>query len=149
MIAPGFLRIVTVCMSIFAWFSVSEVKAAGPFVDFFRAVRHSITHPEEKPRAHRKSHKQNNRASSPEVSSQRKSGSVVSAPPNGENVRVGKAATSTKKEKNDLRYGTPVPGRQGFVTSPFAPESGYIDVRGFAPGTAVKDPYTGKVFLNP
>src|SRR5439155_16140795 len=47
------------------------------------------------------------------------------------------------------RYGTPVPGKNGFVTSPFSPNSGYIDVRGFAPGTPVKDPYTGKVFLTP
>jgi len=35
------------------------------------------------------------------------------------------------------------------VTSPFSPNSGYIDVRGFSPGTPVKDPYTGKVFLTP
>jgi len=48
-----------------------------------------------------------------------------------------------------LRYATPVPGKNGFVTSPFSPNSGYIDVRGFAPGTPVKDPYTGKVFLTP
>ncbi|PYL28246.1 MAG: hypothetical protein DMF45_09810 [Verrucomicrobia bacterium] len=53
------------------------------------------------------------------------------------------------KKGDDLRYGTPVPGKNGFVTSPFSPNSGYIDVRGFAPGTPVKDPYTGKVFLTP
>ncbi len=46
-------------------------------------------------------------------------------------------------------YATPVPGKAGFVTSPHAPYSGYVDVRGFPPGTEVKDPYTGKIFLVP
>ncbi|MEO6847140.1 MAG: hypothetical protein ABI443_06610 [Chthoniobacterales bacterium] len=48
-----------------------------------------------------------------------------------------------------LKYGTPVPNKPGFVTSPYSPYSGYVDVRGFPPGTEVKDPYTGKVFLVP
>lgn len=52
-------------------------------------------------------------------------------------------------EKKDYQYGTAVPGKPGFVTSPHAPYSGYVDVRGFPPGTEVKDPYTGKIFLVP
>jgi hypothetical protein len=49
----------------------------------------------------------------------------------------------------DLPYAKGVAGKPGFVTSPFAPAAGYIDVRGFPPGTEVKDPYSGKTFLVP
>ena len=50
--------------------------------------------------------------------------------------------------KGDYPYGVPVPGKQGFVRSPYSPDK-MTDVRGYAPGTEVKDPYTGKIFLVP
>jgi hypothetical protein len=53
------------------------------------------------------------------------------------------------KAKGDMPYAIPGPGRKGVVTSPYAPRGNYIDVSAFAPGTAVKDPYTGKIFLVP
>ncbi len=55
------------------------------------------------------------------------------------------APTATR----DYSYGTPVPGKVGFVTSPHSPYAGYVDVRGFPPGTEVKCPYSGKIFLVP
>lgn len=56
---------------------------------------------------------------------------------------------TTSATTHDIPYGTPVPGKPGFVTSPFAPKDRYVDVRGFPPGTEVKDPYSGKIFLVP
>jgi bla regulator protein BlaR1 len=48
-----------------------------------------------------------------------------------------------------LPPGTAVPNKPGFVTSPHAPSSGYIDVRGFPAGAEVKCPYSGKMFRVP
>ena len=49
----------------------------------------------------------------------------------------------------EISYGIPVPGKPGFVTSPHAPQAGFVDVRGFPPATEVKDPYTGRIFIVP
>lgn len=43
----------------------------------------------------------------------------------------------------------PVPGKPGYVFSPFDSSGGYVDVNGYASGSKVKDPYSGKVFLVP
>lgn len=59
------------------------------------------------------------------------------------------AGSEPAAKKGEVPYATPVPGKPGFVTSPHAPYSGYVDVRGFPPGTEVKCPYTGKIFLVP
>jgi hypothetical protein len=36
---------------------------------------------------------------------------------------------------------------RGLIPSPFAPNEGYLDIRGIPIGTKVKDPYTGKSFI--
>jgi hypothetical protein len=59
------------------------------------------------------------------------------------------SAVPAEKAKGDLPYGIPVPGRKGMVTSPYFPERNYVDVSAFASGSAVRDPYTGKIFLVP
>jgi hypothetical protein len=51
--------------------------------------------------------------------------------------------------KGDIPYATPVPGKPGFVTSPYAPNSGYVDERGAPPGKMDTCPFTGKPFLVP
>jgi hypothetical protein len=59
------------------------------------------------------------------------------------------ASVPPEKANGDMPYGIPVPGHKGMVTSPYSPEGNYIDVTAFAPGSAVRDPYTGKIFLVP
>lgn len=63
------------------------------------------------------------------------------------------SSTSTKttsaSSSGGLPYAKPVPGKAGYVFSPYDKNGGYVDVTGFAPGSKVKDPYSGKVFLVP
>lgn len=58
-------------------------------------------------------------------------------------------APTIKPSMDTLPYGTPVPGRPGMVNSPFATQLQLVDVTGMAPGEAVKDPYSGKLFRVP
>lgn len=42
-----------------------------------------------------------------------------------------------------------VPGKPGYVFSPYDPNGGYVDVNGYTSGSKVKDPYSGKIFVVP
>jgi hypothetical protein len=42
-----------------------------------------------------------------------------------------------------------VPGKPGYVSSPFDTKGRYIDVHGYPPGSKVKDPWTDKIFIVP
>ena len=139
---------VVVWLSIFSVVAPVRVAEAGPFRVFFQSLRSAIAHPNEKPRSHRRSHKHNETPPNDASDSQTLDSSVP-APPGRRNVRVAKAASGLAEQKPELPYGSPVPGKSGLVTSPFAPDRGYVDVTGFPPGTQVHDPYTGKIFLTP
>jgi hypothetical protein len=124
----------------------------GPFENFFRKLKRAFSEPQQHQPTRRSSHKQTVETPSPsnEGSVTPAATSGASAPPSAPSEHNTRAATrAASKKGEDLPYGTPVPGKKGFVTSPFSPDAGYIDVRGFVPGTPVKDPYTGKVFLAP
>lgn len=146
---PSF-RAIVILLLLAMLSSSADVANAGPFRDFFRALRSAIAQPQDKPRLHRsRSSYKHNETPPSDASNIQTSGSPVPAAPGQPDVRWAKAASGTSQEKTDLQYGTPVPGKPGFVTSPFAPDKGYVDVTGFPPGTEVKDPYTGKTFLTP
>ena len=140
--------------AIVVWLSISTISTAtdaakaGPFQDFFRTVRSAIAHPKETPRAHRSTHKRKKTLPS-DASNSQTSQTPTPAAPGQPDVRWAKAGSLASDEKANLPYGTPVQGKPGLVTSPFAPDAGYVQVIGFPPGTPVEDPYTGKIFLTP
>ncbi|HEX4696704.1 MAG TPA: hypothetical protein VH254_03440 [Candidatus Udaeobacter sp.] len=152
---------IVVWLSMFAVVSPITVAEAGPFRDFFQAIRSAVAPAREKPRAHRRIHKHNetppsdvsdskhNETPPSDASDNQTSSRPVPAPLDRRDVRVAKAAAGATQQKTELPYGTPVPGKPGLVTSPFAPDRGYVDVTGFAPGTEVQDPFTGKTFITP
>src|SRR6267143_2041258 len=145
------VRTIVVLLSIITVITVTDVAEGGPFRDFFRALRSAVAHPHETPRPHRSSRSSHKHNETPptDASNSQTSGTPVAAPRGRPDVRMAKAGSGRNQQKADLLYGTPVPGKPGLVMSPFAPDSGYVDVTGFPPGTEVEDPYTGKIFLTP
>lgn len=147
-------RIVLAAMSLL-WIGAGAISAEtdepGPFERFFRAMRHAVKESDAKSHSHSskskpKSTERTNTATAASTPTAT-AGPGVHKPPNEANTRAATRAGS--KKGDDFRYGIPVPGKKGFVTSPYSPESGYIDVRGFQPGTPVKDPYSDKIILTP
>ena len=125
---------------------MGDVADAGSFLDFLKAIGNSIAHPQKKSPSRTKSTKQ---STSKLTASAKPTVGPSPGPLDERNVRTASAAPEAKDGKADVPYAIPVPGKRGFVISPFAPDSGYIDVHQFPPGTDVKDPFTGKVFRTP
>lgn len=57
--------------------------------------------------------------------------------------------TPPSAQTGKIPYAKPVPGKPGYVYSPFDPNGGYVDVTGYAAGSKAKDPYSGKIFIVP
>ncbi len=95
----------------------------------------------------------NSRRSSDEASSPsptQRTPEISAAPEQSPVKTTNVAAEAPKKVATEtLPYGTPVAGRPGMVTSPFAQKQQLVDVTGLAPGDTVKDPYSGKLFRVP
>ena len=73
----------------------------------------------------------------------------VTPTPTPMEIRLATIAPPDGRRSRDLPYGVAVPNRPGLVTSPYAPNEGFVDVRAFPKSTEVMDPFTGKVFLTP
>jgi hypothetical protein len=142
------LQAIVVWLAITTIFTATDAAQAGPFHDFFRTVRSAIAHPKETPRPHRSTRKRRKTPPS-DASNSETSVKPTPAAPGQPDVRWAKAGSIASDEKANLQYGTPVQGKPGLITSPFAPDAGYVQVIGFPPGTPVEDPYTGKIFLTP
>lgn len=126
------------------------VAQAGP-LDFFRRVRDSIAHPRHHQRTVTKT--QSNRDNGTTVKRNDVRPPELKEPEATETPETAttRAASTTpaQRTRTDLPYGLPVPNKPGFVISPYSPNAGYVDIRGFPTGAEVKDPYTGKVFITP
>ena len=57
--------------------------------------------------------------------------------------------TSSTTSAAQFPVAKPVPGKPGYVFSPYDPNGGYVDVSGYPSGSKVKDPYSQKIFLVP
>ena len=133
------------------YFSLGQnLATAGP-LDFFKRVRDSIAHAR-----HRHSARQTIPTKRENSTSRNNDGATtrndLRPPPLVEAEEPPPVASSvppTERSRTDFPYGIPVPNKPGFVTSPYSPKSGYVDIRGFPSGTEVKDPYTGKIFITP
>ena len=132
-------------LTLIGFLMMRDVADAGSFMDFLQAIGNSIAHPQKQSKSRTKSTK----LASKHTASPKPSLGPSPGPLDEHNVPTASAAPEAKGGKTDVPYAIPVPGKQGFVTSPFAPNSGYIDVHQFPPGTDVKDPFTGKVFRTP
>lgn len=130
---------------------------ANPVGDFFKKVGQSISHlrkgtpPPKKPR--RKTSQNNKEGGAP---ADAESTLVSPAPPTPTPtptptpVDIRPAALApTAEKRRDVPYAVGVPDMPGFVTSPYAPNQGLVDVRAFPSSTEVLDPFTGKIFLTP
>src|SRR3982074_2118712 len=62
-----------------------------------------------------------------------------------------KPSPSSQKSASSTQFpvAKPVPGRPGLVFNPFNTSGGYIYVRGYAPGSKVKDPDSQQIFIVP
>lgn len=77
------------------------------------------------------------------------SGPPVSSQPQNSGDQTPRPVSSPKPGSGlDFPTAKPVEGKPGYVYSPFDPGK-YVDVSGYAPGSKVKDPYSGKIFLVP
>ena len=134
---------------------------AEPVGDFFKKVGQSVSNafqPRPTPNPNEKKTKRvSRRATSPRSNFVAASPTPLAQPVDlvkeekvSPSVTVQRASSvAAEKAKGDLPYGIPVPGHKGMVTSPYSPEGNYIDISAFASGSAVRDPYTGKIFLVP
>lgn len=126
---------------------------AGSVGDFFKRVGRSISHLGQStptPSPHKGSRKTDASAKKPPEKPLEQSIAAPATPaPTPVEVRAAAIAVPDPKGRRDVPYGVAVPNKPGFVTSPYAPTQGLVDVRAFPSSTEVLDPFTGKIFLTP
>ena len=126
--------------------------------DFFKKIGRSISnlHKPSQPPANKKT--SHSTRSSTARATPTPNGSATPAPsfllsptpsPTPIEVRRARLAPAPPNGHRDVPYALAVPNKPGLVTSPYAPQQGYVDVSAFPSSTEVIDPFTGKIFLTP
>jgi hypothetical protein len=127
---------------------------ANPVGDFFKKIGRSISHlgRSTPPRNAQKraSAEDASAGKASEKPTETKATTPAAIPaPTPIDIRPAAMAAPDPRGRRDAPYGLAVPDRPGFVTSPYAPTQGFVDVRAFPSSTEVLDPFTGKIFLTP
>ena len=130
-------------------FGLSSAQA-GPF-DFLQRIRESIAHPRHHRRTPTKTQSKGDNGTTVKRNDLRPPELKEPEPTETQEPVTTRTASrvSAQRPRTDVPYGVPVPNKPGFVISPYSPNTGYVDIRGFPSGTEVKDPFTGKVFITP
>lgn len=81
--------------------------------------------------------------------SRRSSGTSVTSRKEAAQSSTSVSSSRASAPSTAFPTGKLVPGKPGYVLSPFDKEGRYVDVSGFPSGTKVKDPWTDKIFLVP
>jgi len=81
--------------------------------------------------------------------SRRSSGTSVTSRKEAAESQPSVSSSRASAPSTAFPTGKLVPGKPGYVFSPFDKEGRYVDVSGFPSGTKVKDPWTDKIFLVP
>ncbi len=155
---PRLLRRFAFLLCLLAFALSGPRAAANPVGDFFKKVGRSISNlgkksaPKTKPKKSTKSGAKNDDTAGktpPEITPTPTPFATPSPTPTPLEIRPATGAPPDRRRSRDLPYAVRVPNRPGLVTSPYAPDQGYVDVSGFPSSTEVMDPFTGKVFLTP
>ena len=133
------------------------IAAANPVGDFFKKIGRSLSklhkNPPPRPTPHKKrstGEKTAETPGEPTAGSPAGPSAEFTPSPSPTPIDIRPAALAPRtKGRRDVPYGVAVPNKPGFVSSPYAPTQGYVDVRAFPSSTEVLDPFTGKIFLTP
>lgn len=129
-----------------AFLALAAPLRAESLGDWFKKLGNSMSHPQKHPTPARS---RGERGKSTDAATVTPTPTATPVATPGPTVRTASVVTEAKRSKRDIPYGIPVAEKPGFVTSPYSPNQGLVDVRGIPSGTEVKDPFTGKVFLTP
>src|SRR5438034_5765877 len=121
-------------------YATRKVSGEPTMVGTTEATSSDVTQPGQPMPTQTAAERRQNRTSSDVPHTTRKETAQSSA-------KTGSSRSSASQE--NFPTAKAVPGKSGYVFSPFDAEGRYVDVSGFAPGTKVKDPWTDKIFLVP